>query len=320
MYEQIISLDNLRLAYHNAKKGKKHYREVRQIELDSEDYLRQLHNMLAGDGFVNSPYEVFDLKTSGKMRTIYKLPFYPDRVVHHAIVQVLQPIWMRLFIRDTYSTIPGRGIHDGLRRVKAALKNVEDTRYCLKLDVRKYYPSVDHDILKVLLARKIKDARLMQLLEEIIDSAPGLPIGNYISQWFGNVYLAYFDHFVKEELGCKCYFRYADDLVFLGPDKERLWGVYGAVKSYLNNQLNLEIKGNWQLFPVAIRGIDFLGYRFYHTHTLVRKSIVQNFKRKIKGHRADIHTESSYWGWFKHADTHNLITKYYEREQTKKTG
>jgi hypothetical protein len=232
-------------------------------------------------------------------------------VVHHCIVQVLLPIWVKLLIRDTFSTIPGRGIHDGVRRMKAALKDVNGTQYCLKFDIKKYYPSVDHDVLKQLLRRKIKDFDLLELLDEIIDSASGVPIGNYVSQWFGNVYLAYFDHFCKEQLHCNYYFRYCDDVVILSDNKKFLHSVLVSINDYLVNELNLELKQNYQVFPTNVRGIDFLGYRFFHTHTLVRKRIVKQMKKRLK----NIKSMASYWGWLKHADTYRLTNKYYTYER-----
>jgi len=152
----------------------------------------------------------------------------------------------------------------------------------LKLDIKKFYPNVDHEILKQLLRRKIKDSDLLWLLDEIIDSADGLPIGNYLSQYFANFYLTYFDHWIKEKKQVRYYFRYADDLVFLSSNKSDLHQLLYEIKNYLSNRLKLTVKENYQLFPVQARGIDFIGYIFYHTHTLLRKRIKQNFARTIK--------------------------------------
>ncbi len=308
-------MENLVLAYNNARKGKLHYREVIEMDKDPISKLNKLQNLLMNEKFKNSPYVVFNRKTGNKTREIFKLPFYPDRLIHHAIVQIMQPIWMNLFIRDTYSTIPKRGIHDGFKRLQRALRDRDNTQYCLKIDIHKYYPSIDHNVLKAILRRKIKDESLMNLLSIIIDSAKGIPIGNYISQWLGNLYLAYFDHYVKEELKIHYYFRYADDMVFLSSSKEHLWSIYTAIKRYLNDELKLQINTNYQVFPVDARSIDFLGYRFYHTHILVRKSIVKSFKKKIKNNTATKQTQSAYWGWFMHANTFNLTSKYFKNER-----
>ena len=317
LFDQIASIDNIERAYLNARKGKLHYKEVREIETNSTFYFNKLQQMLESGSYVPSEYVVFERKSGDKIRQIYKLPFYPDRMIHHCIVQVMQPIWMNMLVRDTFATIPGRGIHDGANRVRNALNDLPKTTYCLKFDVRKFYPSVDHDALKDILSRKIKDSRLMELMCQIIDSAPGIPIGNYISQWFGNLYLAYFDHFVKEHLKIKYYFRYCDDVVILDSSKEHLWRVFSEVKSYLNNNLKLFIKGNHQVFPVAARGIDFLGYRFWHDHTLVRKGIVKAFQAKLKVKESIEQKQksaASYYGWFVHADSKGLINKYFNNE------
>ena len=157
-----------------------------------------IHDMLKNLTFKNSPYQVFLKKTeSGKIREIYKLPYFPDRIIHHCIMQIMEPIWFPTLIRDTYSSIKGRGIHDGVNRVKKALRDETGTRYCFKMDIKKFYPSVDHNVLKRVIRKKIKDRDLLWLLDEIIDSTKGLPIGNYLSQYFGNLYLSELYHWVK---------------------------------------------------------------------------------------------------------------------------
>lgn len=313
LFDELASINNLQLAYQNAKKGKRNYREVKLIEKNPEYYLKKIHLTLLSGNYKTSEYKIFTKNTGQKEREIYKLPFYPDRIVHHAIVQVCEPIWLNLFIKNTFANIPKRGIHAGVKAVKYDLKDIKNTQYCLKFDIKKYYPNVDHQLLINILEKKIKDVKLLKLFEEIINSAPGIPIGNYLSQWLGNVYLAYFDHYAKETLQIKYYYRFADDIVILSGDKAELWQRFNKLEKYLNNNLKLSIKGNYQVFPVNKRGIDFLGYRFYHTHTTVRKRIVKNFKHKIKNQPTTAQTQSAYWGWFKHANTHNLITKYFEK-------
>ena len=224
-------------------------------------------------------------------------------------MNVLEPIWMRTLIKDTYSSLKNRGIHKGLKRIKRALIDREGTQYCLKMDVRKFYPSIDHDILKQIIRRKIKDKSVLWLLDEIIDSAAGIPIGNYLSQYFGNIYLSGLDHWLKEQRECKYYFRYCDDIVILHNDKKHLSNLRKEISRYLKTELNLDLKANWQVFPTNKRGIDFLGYRFFHDFTLVRKSIVKNFKKKMKK-TTSVETLASYHGWFLWADTYNLKEKY----------
>lgn len=315
LYSKVWDMENIIEAHRNAQRGKKHYGEVKMVNANEEQYLGQIQAMLRDKTFRNSKYKVFNKVEGGKARTIYKLPYFPDRIIHHCIMQVLEPIWMKTFISDTYAALKGRGIHKGVERMKLALRDTENTKYCLKFDIRKFYPSIDHDILKMLLRKKIKDADLLWLLDEIIDSADGIPIGNYLSQYFGNLYLAYFDHWLKEEKKCRYYFRYCDDVVILHEDKAFLHKLLVEVQEYLNAHLKLNMKANYQIFPVDKRGIDFLGYRFFHNYTLLRKSIVQRFKTKTLQIKHSYQTMSvnqivnglmSYWGWLKHANCLNL--------------
>lgn len=308
LWERLCSLENIKLAHCRARRGKKHYGEVMMVDKDPQKYFGLIREMLVTKTFVNSPYVVMMRNDGLKMREIWKLPYYPDRIIHHCIVNVLESMWMRGFIRDTYAALPKRGVHDGVKRIRKALGSVEETRYCLKMDVKKFYQSIDHEILKRLLRRKIKDTEVIWLLDLIIDSARGVPIGNYSSQYFANFYLSDFDHWIKEVLGVKYYFRYCDDLVFLGTSKENLHELRRKIDEYFRDKLKIDVKGNWQVFPVDSRGIDFLGYRFFHRYTLVRKSIVRNFKKKYRaGNREAM---AAYNGWFVWGNTYNLRRKY----------
>ena len=308
LYDDICSMDNLREAHKRASRGKRHYREVIMVDSNPDEYLEQIREMLVKKTFKNSPYITMTRNEYGKVREISKLPYFPDRIIHHAIMNVVEPIWESQLIADTWASIKGRGVHKGVRRIKSAMQDVRNTQYCLKLDVRKFYPSIDNEIIKRIIRIKIKDVNLLWLLDEIIDSSKGLPIGNYLSQILANLYLSTLDHWVKESLGVKYYFRYCDDMVLLARDKQSLHEIRLSIGSYLTNELNLSLKSNWQVFPVDVRGVDFLGYRFFHGYTLVRKSIVQRFKLKSKKNKRE--SIPSYWGWFKWADSFNLINKY----------
>jgi len=318
IYDKICSIENLRLADEKARKGKLRSYGVRRHDRRRDLNIQELHEKLMSGTFVTSKYEIFTLKCdNGKEREIYRLPYYPDRIVHHAIMNILEPIWVSTFTADTYSCIKNRGIHAAVKKLQRTLKrNPQETLYCLKIDVRKFYPNIDHVILKSIVRRKIKDQRLLKLLDSIIDSAPGVPIGNYLSQYFANLYLSYFDHWIKEVVGAKYYFRYADDIVILSSSKEKLRAYLVAVQEYLQAELRLEVKGNYQIFPVASRGIDFLGYVFFHTHTLLRKTIKQRFCRKVVAlNKVDVDEKKfkqkvcSWWGWAKYCDSRHLIKK-----------
>lgn len=306
LYEQMCSIENLMLAEKKARKRKSKQYGIKTFDKNKDAHIQRLHEALISETYRISDYKTF-LIYEPKERMVFKLP-YIDRIVQHAIMIVIEQLFTPTFTADSYSCIKEKGIHAASNAVKKALCNKQDTAYCLKLDIRKYYPSVNHDILKQLIRRKIKDSRLLRLLDGIIDSADGLPIGNYLSQLFANVYLNGFDHWLKEQRGVKHYFRYADDMVILGGDKPYLHDLLGQIQLYLQTQLKLEVKRNYQIFPVAVRGIDFVGYKHYHSHTLLRKSIKKNFARSIaKG--AKQATIASYKGWAKHANTKHLLKK-----------
>ena len=314
LYPKIYDTDNIVLAHKNARKGKLHYREVKIVDKNTEYYLQKIHQMLKFKSFKNSPYDIFIKTDSGKEREIYKLPYFPDRIIQHAIMQIVEPIWKKSLINDTYSSIKDRGIHKGVKRVKHTLTDTENTKYCLKLDIKKYYPSIDHDILKQIVRRKIKDSDLLWLLDEIIESAPGIPIGNYLSQYFANLYLSGFDHWVKEKLKVKYYFRYCDDMILLSSNKEMLHYYLKEINNYIL-ALKLKLKSNYKIIPTKT-GIDFLGYVFYPQHTLVRRKIRDNCIQKLK--EGDIgklcNSLTSYYGWFKHCNSYNLRKKLFDNK------
>jgi hypothetical protein len=256
----------------------------------------------------------------GKERVIFKLPYNPDRVIHHALLQVVEPVLAKTYIKDTYQSIKGRGAHQAKKRIKSFLKDKHNTKYCLKIDIKKFYPNVDNEIFKKLIRKKIKCKDTLELIDTIVDSTKGLPIGNYTSQTFGNYYLSFFDHFVKEVLGVKRFVRYADDMVFFASSKEKLHGLKKEIESYLKAKLNLELKDNWQVFPTKTRGLDFLGFRFFDGFILLRKSIKKAYVKLISRFRKggaslkELRGLMSYWGWLKATDSYNLVRKTISKE------
>ena len=318
LFDKICDYSNIEIADKKASKNKnKNPGVIRHNKIRQIDNLK-LIEMLKNDTYKTSEYKTFTIYEP-KERLIFRLPFYPDRIVHHAIMNILEPIWVNIFISNTYSCIKGRGIHKAVIDVKRALKDVDNTPYCLKLDIRKFYPSINHDILKKIIRRKIKDRKLLNLLDGIIDSSEGVPIGNYLSQFFANLYLAYMDHWIKEVLKVKYYFRYADDIVILGSDKKTLHDIFHKIQNYLDCNLKLYIKDNYQIYPVDKRGIDFVGYRFYHTHVLLRKTIKTKCNRlinKLKQNKISNDTFNrrfcSYFGWLKFCNSKNFLSKLYK--------
>lgn len=312
--EKILTIENFKIAYKNATKGKRHYEEVKEIDKDSETYLQNLLEEVKSRKYQVSEYTVFKLFTGLKWREIYKLPM-KDRIVQHAIMVYCEPIFRESFILDTYSSIKTRGIHLGLSRVKVALKDTEYL-YCLKLDIHKCYPSLDKEILKKKLNRKFNDKTLQWLFEVIIDSCEkGVPIGNYTSQYFNNFYFSDFDHWIKEVKGVKHYFRYCDDIVILGKTKEELHELLEEIRQRMA-ELHVELKENYQIFSIEDRGIDFLGYITRRTHVIIRKHIKLNFIDKVTSMNfeditdKDLNILGSYWGILSHADCRHLWKTY----------
>jgi retron-type reverse transcriptase len=307
LFKDICCIDNLLLADKKARKGKRNTIGVLEHDKEQDLNILKIHESLINKTYKTSNYSTFKI-FKPKERLISSLPYNPDRIVHHAIMNVLEPILVSTFTTNTFSCIKGRGIHGAAKAVKTALKDVENTKYCLKLDIKKFYPNINHDILKSIIRRKFKDKDLLWLLDEIIDSTEGVPIGNYTSQYFANLYLTYFDHWVKEVLKVKHYFRYADDIVIFSSDKKNLHLILSNIRDYLNFKLSLTIKENYQIFLVSSRGVDFVGYVFYHTHTLLRKSIKKAFVRMLKKRRTR-QSISSYHGWLIHCDGKHLMKK-----------
>ena len=324
LYDKIISIENLRLADEKARKGKSKSYGVILFDKDKENNLRRLHEVLESGKFRTSQYSTFFVYEP-KERKIYRLPYYPDRILHHAIMNIMENIWVGTMTTDTYACVKNRGIHKCAKKIKHDLKGEKEI-YCLKTDIRKFYPSIDHNTLKGVIRKKIKDNRLLSLLDEIIDSTDGVPIGNYLSQYFANIYLSELDHIVKEKFHIKCYYRYADDIVMLSHNKEELHNIEKFMKEYLLG-MKLALKGNWRIFPVAKNvndnhgcGIDFMGYVFYIEHTRLRKSIKKSFIRqaiKVNKHRSNQEYSRMYhsaWrGWCKHANAKNLYNKLIQK-------
>ncbi len=307
IFNDMISVDNIRLADKKARRGKRHQAGVIIFDKEKETNIALLHNMLLNKTYKTSPYTTFLLRGK-KARLISRLPYFPDRIVHHLAMNKLEPVFNSLFTADTYSCIKNRGIHSALGSVTKALKDKSGNTYCLKLDIQKFYHSVDNDILKSLLRRKFKDRDLLWLLDEIIDSSKGLPIGNYLSQYFANFYLTPFDRWIKQNMRVVRYSRYMDDMIFFSDSKQFLHKLLADIKLFLLKELNLTVKKNYQIFEIAVRGLDFVGYVSFKDYILSRKSIKQGYIRMMIKNRNPA-SEASYMGWFKHCNSINLIIR-----------
>jgi len=314
LWQQIVSEENLRNAYEMSVKGKSHYSAVKKVKKDLEAHLACLQSMLVNGEFKTGEYKIEERMESGKMRTIYKLPYYPDRIVHHALMLVVGPILKKSLIRDTFQSLPGRGTSDARRRVQKMVK-LHAPRYALQMDIKKYYPSVNNDTLKIMIRRKIKCAKTLELIDNIVDSMKGLPIGSLTSQYFGNFYLSSFDWFVKQDLRAKNYYRYCDDLVIFHDRKKVLREWFKRIKDELEI-LHLTIKPTWQILDMEKQGVDFVGYVFKQDQTRLRPAIAQRFKRLAKTitrkgtpNKANAFSLIAYKGWMMRCNAKQLWRK-----------
>ena len=330
LFNQIISIENLKLADIKARRGKygesrkKTRMEIAKFDEHRDFLIKRLHENLKNHMFMTSPYSTFKVYEP-KERIIYRLPYYPDRIVHHAILNILEPIWRKTFTYNTYSCVPGKGIEGCAKRVKKIIRKYKYSKhlYCLKIDIKKFYPSVNHEILKEIIEHKIKDQDVLWLLDDIIDSVEGLPIGNYTSQYLGNLYLCYFMHKINEVYKLDAT-EYADDIVFFSESKSKLHKIFREfIKPYMEKILELTIKPNWQVFPVAKnrndkhgRSIDYLGYKFYREEIGLRKSIKINFNKAAKKFlhsnpnptKKELNITIGPWlGWIKHSNSSYLL-------------
>lgn len=310
LWEKITSPENIAHAHCMAKRNKSHYSSVQRVERSPQHHLDLVRQSLLNKTFATGKYKVEQRIEGGKLRTIYKLPYFPDRIVQHAAMSICGPIFRRSMIRDTFQSMPERGTSDARKRMRLL---VNQYPYALKMDIRKYYPSVQNDQMKLAVRRKIKCKDTLWLLDDIIDSHQGLPIGNLTSQYFGNVYLIEFDWWVKQQLGVRGYFRYCDDLILLGNKDELIdWQKQITEKLAI---IGLEIKPCWQIKCLKTQGVDFVGYVFSHNQTKLRRSIADNFKKKALAALARnpldaVRSLVAYKGWMMRASCKKLWRKY----------
>lgn len=315
LWPAVTAPENIEAAYLRARKGKRWQRAVQAFERDVPGNLEQIRRALLEKTFRTSAYNVKTIHEP-KKRDIYVLPFAPDRIVQHALMAVVEPIWDRMFIDDSYCCRTGKGIHAGSVR---AMQFVRTHKYCLKCDISKFYPSIRHDVLFGIVRRKIKCTDTLWLLHDIIYSAGGgtnAPIGNYTSQWFGNLYLHELDMHVKHVWKVRAYLRYCDDFCLFSNDKGQLRELAVGIREFLSVNLGLRLS-KCDLFPVS-RGLDFLGYRhFPGGYVLLRKRTAKRMQRRLRSipamlasGRLTLETARSVLastrGWMRWANTRNF--------------
>ena len=301
LWHELVSFENLYLAYCKARKGKRNSRAATYFEYRLERELSELRLDLITESYRPGNYRTFNIH-DGKPRLISAAPFR-DRVVHHALCKLVEPIFERVFIGDSYASRSGKGTHAAVDRYQQFSRRVG---YVLKCDIRKFFPSIDHEIVKGLVARKIKDANVLRLVALIVDGSNsqisvdgifpgddlltsierrrGLPIGNQTSQFFGNVMLNPLDHFVQDVLRCPAYIRYCDDFVLLSNDKRELADWRVQIERFLQS-LRLRLHPTKRQISRTIDGLPFLGYRVFSSHRRLATSGVRRIRRNLKLYR-----------------------------------
>lgn len=326
MFDQIIQFENLMDAANDAAKGKRFKAPIMRYMANVEEHVINTQNHLVWGSYLPSPHRRF-LVYEPKIRTISAPPFH-DRVVHHAIHRVIEPVIDKRFIFDSYACRVGKGTHAAAGRAQKFIrisKRNHGRTYALKADIAKFFNSINHFTLKFTLRKHISCKRTLNLLDKIIDNSDtdtpgvGIPIGNLTSQLFANVYLNELDQFVKHELREKHYVRYMDDFIVIHHDKTHLQRVRSQIESFLAISLQLSTNSKTQVFPVSTgRALDFVGYRIYATHKLLRKCTEKRFKHKVKRLRrmyanseielSDIKPViASYIGCASHTNSYNLL-------------
>ncbi|MFH1311044.1 MAG: reverse transcriptase domain-containing protein [Nanoarchaeota archaeon] len=334
LYPEIYSIKNLVLAWRKARKGKTQKDDVIEFEEKLVTNLRALHNELKFQTYEPLPLKTFILRDP-KSRKISKSDFR-DRIVHHALVRVIEPIFDKTFIYDSCANRKGKGnlfaikrFYNFMRKVskngktKGWFNNNQVKGYCFKADIKHYFQEVDHKILLSIIRRKIRDEKVIWLIERILENnvldnpkGKGMPLGNLTSQFFANVYLNELDKFVKHKLRAKYYIRYVDDFVLINPSREKLLSWGGVIEDFLIKNLKIEFHKEKSKIISLSRGIDFVGFRNFYYFRLLRKRNIRNMFLEIRKYRnADLNKEKIleiFQGWnayAKWADSFELRKK-----------
>jgi len=329
LFDKIIEPENLFSAWDEFKKGKGKKLDVLRFEKNLEQNIFQLHRDLRDKTYRHGSYTSFYINDP-KLRHIHKATVR-DRVLHHAVLKVLNPIFEPVYIHNSFSCRINKGNHKGVETLghllRQASKNNTKTCFVLKCDVRKFFDSIDHDILIELIQRKTKDKNTINLLEEILTSfageqptlfkRKGVPIGNLTSQLFANVYMNKFDQFIKHNLKVKYYARYTDDFVIVSEDKDYLEKLRLPIQLFLKEKLKLELHPSKISIRKYRHGVDFLGYVILPHHTALRTKTKKRMMWKLRDKMSEyknstidkatfLATLQSYLGVLSHADAHKL--------------
>jgi len=333
----VFDWENLYLAYVAASKNKRFQPDVLKFKSNLEENLIDIQNRLIWKMWTPGRWREFQVYDP-KWRLI-QAPQFNDRVIHHALGRVIEPLFERKFIFDSYACRTGKGVHSAVLRLQTFMRKAEREYahpYVLKADITKYFASIDHKVLFFILCRTIRDKNVLWLCDQIIRHSGfnnvGIPVGALTSQLFANIYLDVFDHYIKDALGIKYYVRYMDDFIILGDGKAQLHDKLGLAEEFLNHKLRLQLNPKTTIFP-ASHGVDFAGYRTWTTHILPRKRNVMRSKLKFrklarlyaKRHvtLVDIRASvMSFLGYMKHCNGYNttshILNNFVLKKKSKK--
>lgn len=315
-YNYIISIENLLEAWREFIVGKKQRKDVQEFEMNLMRNIIRLHSDLAMKGYTHSTYISFNI-SDPKPRNIHKASVR-DRLLHHAIHRQLYPFFERIFISDSFSCQINKGIHNALDRFRKFAyqesQNHTRTVWVLKCDIRKFFATINHQVLMNILKRYIPDQDIIWLLERIISSfnvtpGVGLPLGNLTSQLLVNVYVNEFDQFMKHRMKAKYYIRYADDFIILSSDKSWLEELLPKIGDYLTENLKLELHPDKVSLNTMSSGIDFLGWVHFSDHRILRSVTKRRMLKRIKKREVNDNGIQSYLGLVSHGNSENLERK-----------
>lgn len=307
--EDVGSYGSLVVAHAMARRKNPNSWAVKHFEDNKDRLLHSLENSILNGEYHTSKYHDKVIIDMRKERLISRLPYFPDRIVHWAIMNALVPRLTIIFSPHTHAAIKGRGIHSALKETRQILKDHPEYKYCLKIDIHHYFQSVHQGTLKGMFRLFVHDEKLLALLDENVDSYPtGIPIGNYTSQYWANLYLTPFDEML--ERSGFTHVRYMDDVIVFGRTSAELHFLEYGIEHYLQMYLHLSLKPDWQVFPIGKRGIDFAGYRIYPNLVLIRKTTFRGLRRRLlrvkeRIDKSGVLTEhdrsviASYAGWAK---------------------
>jgi len=327
LYGTLCSYDNLLLAFKKARKRKSHKLYVLEFESALESNLRKLQQELQAETYKPAPLKTFVIRDP-KTRKISKSHFR-DRVIHHAICNIIEPIFEKVFICDSFANRKGKGVHSALKRFdkfkRKVSRNNTKSCYVLKADIKHYFDTVDHEVLISVIRKKIKDAQVINLIKIILQnfksdvSGKGMPLGNLTSQFFANVYLNELDYFVKHRLKAKYYLRYVDDFVILHSSKSFLEDYKARIDIFLRKQLKLELHPDKSKIKQLNYGVGLLGYRVFYYHKLLRKTNIRKFLKRLstlEGKERIMEHLTGWFGYAMHANTYRFRCKILESVQT----